>query len=55
METEEIVHKLEAKGIKPTSNRILVMKTLVNEQNPLSLKDLEQKMVSVDKSSISAR
>ena len=52
METEEIVHKLEAKGIKPTSNRILVMKTLVNEQNPLSLKDLEQKMVSMDKSSI---
>ncbi len=52
METEEIIHKLEAKGIKPTSNRILVMKTLVNEQNPLSLKDLEQKMVSVDKSSI---
>ena len=52
METEEIVHKLEAKGIKPTSNRILVMKTLMNEQNPLSLKDLEQKMVSMDKSSI---
>ena len=52
METEENIHKLEAKGIKPTSNRILVMKTLVNEQNTLSLKDLEQKMVSMDKSSI---
>ena len=49
METEEIIHKLEAKGINPTSNRILVMKTLANEQNPLSLKDLELKMVSMDK------
>ena len=47
METEEIIHKLEAKGIKPTSNRILVMKTLVNEQNPLSLRDLEQKMYAL--------
>ena len=28
METEEIISKLEAKGIKPTSNRILVMKAL---------------------------
>ena len=52
METEEIIHKLEAKGIKPTSNRILVMKALADEENPLSLKDLEQKMVSMDKSSI---
>ena len=52
METEEIIHKLEAKGIKPTSNRILVMKALADEQNPLSLKDLEQKMISMDKSSI---
>ena len=25
METEEIISKLEAKGIKPTSNRILAM------------------------------
>ena len=52
METEEIVHKLEAKGIKPTSNRILVMKALASGENPQSLKDLELKMVSMDKSSI---
>ena len=52
MNTQEIIHKLEAKGIKPTANRILVLKTLEGEENPLSLKDLEQKMVSMDKSSI---
>ena len=52
METEEIISKLEAKGIKPTSNRILVMKALASGENPQSLKDLEQKMVSMDKSSI---
>ena len=44
METEEIISKLEAKGIKPTSNRILVMKALASGENPQSLKDLEQKM-----------
>ena len=52
MNTQEIIHKLEAKGIKPTANRILVLKTLEGESNPQSLKDLELKMVSMDKSSI---
>ena len=53
MKTEEIIAKLEAKGIKPTANRILVLKTLVEaEGQPLSLGDLEQRLVSMDKSSI---
>jgi len=53
MRTEGIIAKLEAKGIKPTANRILVLKTLVEaEGQPLSLRDLEQRLVSMDKSSI---
>ena len=44
IETEEIISKLEAKGIKPTSNRILLMKALESGDTPQSLKDLELKM-----------
>ena len=31
MEQQDIISKLEAKGIKPTANRILVLKTLASE------------------------
>ena len=47
-----MISTLESKGIRPTANRILVMKTLMGEQNPQSLSNLERKMVSMDKSSI---
>ena len=52
MNSQEIISRLESKGIRPTANRILVMKTLMGEQNPQSLSNLERKMVSMDKSSI---
>jgi len=52
MNSQDIISRLESKGIRPTANRILVMKTLMGEQNPQSLSNLERKMVSVDKSSI---
>lgn len=52
MNSQDMINKLESKGIRPTANRILVMKTLMGEQNPQSLSNLERKMVSMDKSSI---
>lgn len=52
MNSQDIISRLESKGIRPTANRILVMKTLTGEQNPQSLSNLERKMVSMDKSSI---
>ncbi|MQN16166.1 Fur family transcriptional regulator [Segatella copri] len=52
MNSQNIISRLESKGIRPTANRILVMKTLMGEQNPQSLSNLERKMVSMDKSSI---
>lgn len=52
MNSQDIISRLESKGIRPTTNRILVMKTLMGEQNPQSLSNLERKMVSMDKSSI---
>ena len=52
MNSQDRISRLESKGIRPTANRILVMKTLMGEQNPQSLSNLERKMVSMDKSSI---
>ena len=52
MNSQDMISRLESKGIRPTANRILVMKTLMGEQNPQSLSILERKMVSMDKSSI---
>lgn len=44
---------LKAKGVKPTSNRILVLKELAKASNPVSLADLEEFMgFSMDKASI---
>lgn len=52
MESKDIIQKLETKGIKPTANRILVMKALAGASTPLSLSNIEKLMVSMDKSSI---
>ena len=52
MNSQDMISRLESRGIRPTANRILVMKTLMGEQNPQSLSNLERKMVSMDKSSI---
>lgn len=52
MESKDIISKLETKGIKPTANRILVMKALAGASTPLSLSNIEKLMVSMDKSSI---
>lgn len=52
MNSQDMISRLESKSIRPTANRILVMKTLMGEQNPQSLSNLERKMVSMDKSSI---
>ena len=52
MDTQSIVHHLEHKGVKPTINRILVYSTLAQLNRPVSLKDLENEMLNLDKSSI---
>lgn len=52
VESKDIIQKLESKGIKPTANRILVMKALAGTSTPLSLSNIEKRMVSMDKSSI---
>lgn len=43
---------LTHKGVKPTSNRLLVLRALMQAPAPLSLADLELQLDTLDKSSI---
>lgn len=49
---EEIHDILSHKGIKPTPNRILVLKELLKASNPVNLADLEIALAPMDKASI---
>ncbi len=44
--------ELQTHNIKPTANRILILKTLDKYERPFSIKDLEELLVTLDKSSI---
>lgn len=52
MNTAEIEKLLTDKGVKPTANRILVMKALAESDTPQSLADLEVTLDTVDRASI---
>lgn len=43
---------LEKGGIRPTANRILVIRELLSTHNPLSMTDLEDRLETLEKSSI---
>ncbi len=43
---------LRSHGIKPTANRIVVLKELAAAERPMSLTELEYKILSIDKSGI---
>ena len=52
MDEELCVKLLQQHGIKPTSNRILVVKALADEEHPSSISDLENTILTIDKSGI---
>lgn len=52
MNNSELETILTAKGIKPTSNRILVLRELSGATRPMSLADLETALDTLDKTSI---
>lgn len=53
MSSTYIEHILNEKGVKPTSNRILVLKEIIKVSHPVSLADLEAMLeFSMDKASI---
>lgn len=52
MEMDEFESRLVEAGIKPTANRILLLRTFVSADTPLTLSQLESLLDTVDKSSI---
>ena len=46
------VELLEQHGIKPTANRIVVVRELASAMRPMTLAELEYKILSIDKSNI---
>lgn len=52
MSTLEIENILNGGGIKPTANRILVLREIMKASHPISLSDLEISLSPMDKSSI---
>lgn len=46
------VELLEQHGIKPTANRIVVVRELATAMRPMTLAELEYKILSIDKSNI---
>ena len=50
--TEDIEHRMEAHGVKPTAMRIMILRTLDAAERPLSGLELEQLLVTADRSTI---
>lgn len=52
MKTEVFVQMLEQHGIRPTANRIVIAEALARAGHPMSMSQLENNIVSIDKSGI---
>lgn len=52
MDENKCILLLEKHGIKPTSNRIVIAKALAACDNPASMKELEDMILTIDKSNI---
>ena len=53
MEQTDIAAYFGKKGVKPTANRVLVLRSLQRACHPVCLADLEKELDTMDKSSIS--
>ena len=52
MTQETCVELLEQHGVKPTANRIVVVRALAQAGHPVTLSELEYKILSIDKSGV---
>jgi Fur family ferric uptake transcriptional regulator len=52
MDKEMFIQLMESHGIKPTANRIVVANALLSSLRPMSLSELEDKILTIDKSGI---
>ncbi len=43
---------MERAGVKPTSNRVLILRTLLNARSPMSLIEIEKQLDTLERSSI---
>ena len=48
----DIEHVLNQHGIKPTANRITVLKLLSETSTPLTINEMEERLATIDKSNI---
>lgn len=51
-DVRNVEEALRARGVKPTAMRILVCRELDKAERPLSLKDMEERMVTAERSTI---
>ena len=52
MKAEDYTGKLESRGVKPTSTRILVYRALAGHRHAMSLRELDDELDTVDRSTI---
>lgn len=50
---DPVALRLERFGVKPTANRLLIVRTLAEQRRPLSMGELETLLETIDKSVIS--
>lgn len=53
MDNSKYIDRLELRGIKPTALRILILKSMMEQTEAFSLADIEIKLDTVDKSTLS--
>ena len=52
MENSEYLDRIKKRGIKPTSLRVLILRTMMHENRAVSILDIESELETVDKSTI---
>ena len=52
MENEELVQRLESRGVRATATRLLVFRALTGHHRALSLRELDDELDTVDRSTI---
>lgn len=52
MKSEDLIQILTAHGIKPTANRINVVRALAQADSPMTMNELEFSILSIDKSGV---
>lgn len=52
MTEDETTKLLQAHGIKPTANRIVIAKALAADERPMTMAELENQIMTIDKSGV---